>query len=108
MTDHKKLRASGMAAALALTLGLAACGGEKTDVSKPVEELNTSLKATGVTLGCPKEVDGGAGTDFECTFKGPGGDQKTTLTIKEQGDDLTVDGKDQKQFQTALEKSLGE
>ncbi|MBA2505976.1 MAG: hypothetical protein H0V29_08535 [Thermoleophilaceae bacterium] len=108
MTDHKKLRASGMAAALALALGLAACGGEKTDVSKPVEELNTSLKATGVTLDCPKEVDGGAGTDFECTFKGPGGDQKTTLTIKKQGDDLTVDGKDQKQFQTALEKSLGE
>jgi len=106
LTHDLKLRAGGIAVALALTVGLAACGGDKTDVSKPVEDLNATLKAAKVTLNCPKEVDGGEGTDFECTFKGPKGEQKTTLTIKKVGDQLTVDGKDPKQFQGALQKTL--
>ncbi len=83
-------------------------GGETTDVSKPVEELNASLKDTDTQLDCPDEVPGGKGAVFNCTFEGPGGKFDTTLVVKEEGDDLTVDGQNQKEFQAALEKAIGE
>ncbi len=101
-----KLRAPGTIAALALTLALAACGGEKTDVTRGEQEINDELKSTDARLRCPKEVDGGEGTKFDCTVTGPGGDQKVPMTLTKENGELVLDPQDQKQFKSALDAAL--
>ncbi len=58
-----------IAAALA-TLGLAACGEERSDVSGGVGAMNRELAREGVRLDCPDEVDGAAGASFHCQLRG--------------------------------------
>ena len=80
----------------------AGCGGEKTDVSKGVDELNQTFGQSGVKIDCPKEVDGGEGTEFDCTLKGNGKEEKVDLKVVKQGEDLAVDVADQADFQKKL------
>ncbi|HEX8207242.1 MAG TPA: DUF4333 domain-containing protein [Solirubrobacteraceae bacterium] len=84
----------------------AGCGGEKTDVSQGVDELNNVLGQQGAKLECPDEVDGGEGATFDCTMKSTKGDVEAPVKmkiVKEQGE-LAVDRADDKQFRDALEK----
>jgi hypothetical protein len=97
--------------ALALTAVIAAvasgCGGEKTDVSKGIDSYNERLTQQGIPaeLDCPKEVDGAAGTEFECTLKATEGDKsaKVKMEIRKEDKDLIVIEKDQKAVERAIQ-----
>ena len=108
-----RLRRIGAALALvAVTAVVAAgCGGEKTDVSGGVDNLNERLTQQGIPakLECPKEVDGGEGADFECTLKANQGgkEEKIQMEVQKEGDDLVVDVKDQQAFEKALASVAG-
>jgi hypothetical protein len=83
------------------------CGGETTDVSKGVANINKDLLgAQGVRLDCPKTVDGGAGTVFTCTIKSSRTNKSAKLRMKvtKQNGQLAVDIASKKDFQTALRK----
>jgi hypothetical protein len=90
----------------------AGCGGEKTDVSGGVDNLNERLTQQGIPakLDCPKEVDGGEGTEFECTLKANEGgkEEKLQMEVQKEGDDLVVDVKDQAAFERALQSVAGQ
>ena len=90
----------------------AGCGGEKTDVSGGVDNLNERLTQQGIPakLDCPKEVDGGEGTEFECTLKANEGgkEEKLQMEVQKEGDDLVVDVKDQAAFEKALASVAGQ
>lgn len=109
-----RLRRIGVA--FALTAGIAvvaaACGGEKTDVSGGVDNLNERLTQQGIPakLECPDEVDGGEGTEFECTLKANEGgkEEKLQMEVQKEGDDLVVDVKDQAAFEKALASVAGQ
>jgi hypothetical protein len=84
----------------------AGCGGEVTDVSQGVDELNRVLGQQGAELDCPDEVDGGEGATFDCTMKSTKGDVSAPVEmkiVKEEGE-LAVDRADDQQFRQALEK----
>jgi hypothetical protein len=85
-------RAGLAALLLALPLG-AGCGGEETDVSGGVAEANRQLGQQGVRLDCPKKVDGGEGTEFDCTMRGiqTGKSTKIKLKVRKEGGSLGVD-----------------
>jgi hypothetical protein len=85
---------------------LAGCGGERTDVSAGVKELNAALEPQKAELDCPKEVDGGEGTSFECTLRSTSGGAEAPVTLKivKEGEDLAVDLADEKQFESAVKK----
>lgn len=86
----------------------AGCGGEVTDVSQGVDELNKVLGQQGARLDCPDEVDGGEGATFECTMKSTKGDVSAPVTmkiVKEEGE-LAVDRANDQQFRQALEKVI--
>lgn len=89
----------------ATALVAAGCGGEKTDVSKGVDNLNERLTQQGIPakLECPDEVDGGEG-EFDCTLKAEEGDreQKIKMEIYKEGKDYVVDVKDQPAFERAI------
>jgi hypothetical protein len=89
----------------AVALLAAGCGGEKTDVSKGVDNLNERLTQQGIPakLECPDEVDGGEG-EFDCTLKAEEGDreQKIKMEIYKEGKDYVVDVKDQPAFERAI------
>jgi hypothetical protein len=91
---------------LATALVAAGCGGEKTDVTKGVDNLNERLTQQGIPakLECPDEVDGADGTEFECTLQASEGDrkQKIKMEISKEGDDYVVDVKDQPSFERAI------
>ena len=90
----------------------AGCGGEKTDVSGGVDNLNERLTQQGIPakLDCPKEVDGGEGTEFECTLKANEGgkEEKLQMEVQKEGGDLVVDVKDQAAFEKALASVAGQ
>jgi hypothetical protein len=107
------LRMSAAPALAALTIVIAAgCGGEKTDVSEGVENLNERLsqQAVPAKLECPDEVDGAEGTEFDCDLKASEGDksQKVKMEISKEGDDYVVDVKDQASFERALATVVGQ
>jgi hypothetical protein len=108
-----RLRRIGAALALVTVTAVVAagCGGEKTDVSGGVDNLNERLTQQGIPakLECPKEVDGGEGTDFECDLKADKGGktQKIQMQVQKEGDDLVVDVKDQQAFEKALAAVAG-
>jgi predicted small secreted protein len=82
-----------------------ACGTERTDVSAGVDQLNSQvLSAQGLEADCPDEVEGGAGTEFECTLKATsgGGEQKVKLKIVEEEGELAVDRADPAAFDKAV------
>jgi hypothetical protein len=89
---------------------VAACGGERTDVSAGVQKINDDLLAPqGAALECPKEIDGGEGAEFECTLKATEGDasSKVKMKVTKQGDALAVDVADQAAFSKALAGIIG-
>ena len=85
---------------------VAGCGGEKTDVSQGVNNLNTAIAAQGIKakLDCPKEVDGGEGKKFDCTLKSDDGSksEKVEMQVQKERGDLVVDVTDQKAWSAAL------
>ena len=89
-----------------LALVAAGCGGEKTDVTSGVDNLNERLDQQGIPaeLDCPDEVDGADGTEFDCELKAQEGDrkQKVKMEISKEGDDYVVDVKDQPSFERAI------
>jgi hypothetical protein len=109
-------RLRGIALALALVAALAVvavgCGGETTDVSGGVENLNKRLDDQGIpaSLDCPDEVDGGEGTKFECTLKADegGATQKVEMEVQKENGDLVVDVADGKAWEAALQKMVGQ
>ena len=107
-----RLRAAAALSLASITVVMGAgCGGEKTDVSKGVDNLNERLTQQGIPakLDCPKEVDGGEGTEFECTLKASSGgkEQKIKMEVQKEGGDLVVDVKDQQSFEKALAAVAG-
>ena len=94
-----------LVAAAAMSAG---CGGEVTDVSQGVDELNKVLGQQGARLDCPDEVDGGEGATFDCTMKSTKGNASAPVKmkiVKEDGE-LAVDRADDQQFREALEKVI--
>ena len=97
----------GLAVVLASMAVAAGCGGEKTDVSQGVANINKDLlNGQSVRLGCPKEVDGGEGTVFTCTITNTRNKKSTKLKMKvtKQNGQLAVDINSEKEFQKALER----
>jgi N-methylhydantoinase B/oxoprolinase/acetone carboxylase alpha subunit len=72
---------------------IAGCGGERSNVSGGVDQVNTELAKQGAKLDCPKEVDGGEGAKFDCTLKGTqtGKSTKVKMKIVKSGGSLAVD-----------------
>jgi hypothetical protein len=98
------LRGGGLAVLAVAAVG---CGGETTDVSKGVANINKDLlNAQGVRLDCPKTVDGGAGTVFTCTIRNTRTKRSAKLRMKvaKQNDQLAVDIANEKEFRSALQK----
>ena len=95
------------ATAIVVTAG---CGGEKTDVSQGVKQINDTLLAPqGASLDCPKQVDGGEGAEFDCTLKGKGGKTADVkLKVTKQNGAFAVDVADQKGFTDALQTVIAE
>ena len=108
MTGAFARRLTFLAPLAAIAAIAAGCGGEKTDVSQGVEQLNQTFGQSGVKIDCPKEVDGGEGTEFECTLSGNGKEEKVKLKVVKQGDDLAVDIADQADFQKKLGTVAGQ
>ena len=93
---------------IGLALLASGCGGEKTDVTAGTEDFNQELQPQGITMECPKEVDGGEGTEFDCTLKGKGGESKTVkLKVVKDGDALAVDVADRAGFDAAVKQLSG-
>ncbi|MDQ4040442.1 MAG: hypothetical protein M3141_01675 [Actinomycetota bacterium] len=76
-----------------VALTLAACGGERSDVSAGVDAMNRELAREGVRLDCPDEVDGAAGATFHCELRGPQTRRtaRVEMRIVEEDDQLAVD-----------------
>jgi N-methylhydantoinase B/oxoprolinase/acetone carboxylase alpha subunit len=72
---------------------IAGCGGERSNVSGGVDQVNAELAKQGAQLDCPKEVDGGEGATFECTLKGTqtGKSAKIKMKIVKDKGALAVD-----------------
>ncbi|HEX8744263.1 MAG TPA: DUF4333 domain-containing protein [Thermoleophilaceae bacterium] len=98
--------AAWVALACLAALGVAGCGGEKTDVTAGVDNLNERLSQQSIPakLQCPDEVDGADGTEFDCTLEATEGDkkEKIKMEISKDGDDYVVDVKDQAGFERAV------
>ena len=109
-----RLRRIGAAVVIGLALAVVAagCGDEKTDVSGGGENLNKRLDDQGIAanLDCPDEVDGGEGTDFECTLKADEGgtEQKVQMEVQEENGELVVDVRDGKAWEQAIQNVVGE
>jgi len=100
-------RGGGLAVALVSMAVAVGCGGEKTDVSQGVDNINKDLlNGQHVQLGCPKEIDGGEGAVFTCTLTNTRNKKSTKLKMKvtKQNGELAVDINSEKEFQKALER----
>jgi hypothetical protein len=100
-------RGGGLAIAAVSLVAASGCGGETTDVSKGVANINKDLlSAQGVRLDCPKTVDGGAGTVFTCTIRNTKNKRSAKLRMKvaKQNGQLAVDIASEKEFRAALQK----
>lgn len=77
---------------LALTAAVG-CGGETTDVSESVDNINELYSKRSVQFDCPDEVDGGKGAEFDCTIKSTETGKKASIKMKvvEQDGALAVD-----------------
>jgi hypothetical protein len=81
------------------------CGGETTDISAAVEDTNKDLQQLGVTIDCPDTVDGGTGTEFECTLKG--GETGTEKTIKLKTGEDSIEPISQEEYEAAVNEVAG-
>ena len=105
--DRGRKRLAVLAASGALVL-IAGCG-DKTDVSAGVDDFNKELATDGLTLDCPKEIDGGEGTVFECTLRGTknGKSAPVKLKVTKENGDLVVDVADQAAFDQVRQEVAG-
>ena len=105
MPPMNKIRMSILALVAAGAVA-AGCGGEVTDVSQGVDELNKVLGQQGARLDCPDEIDGGEGATFDCTMQSTKGDVSAPVTMKivEEEGELAVDHADEREFRQAIEK----
>ena len=90
---------------LALTASFAVgCGGETTDISAAVDDTNKNLQGA-AKLDCADEIDGGEGTEFDCTLKGTksGKTEKVNLKIEKNG----IAPVNEKDYVAALQKVAG-
>lgn len=84
---------------------LLGCGTTTTNVSQGVQKFNTLLNSKGfnVTLSCPTTVNGGAGTQFQCSLTGPTGKTtKVQLKIVSQNGSLAVEQVNTAAFENAI------
>ena len=86
----------------------AGCGTEKIDVSGGVENLNSQFAGSGVSIDCPKEIEGGEGTEFDCTLKAAGTSEKVKLKVVKEEGELKVGAANQAEFDKAVEKVAGQ
>ena len=111
MIDQLRRTSAALALVSVTAVAAAGCGGEKTNVSKGVDNLNERLTQQQIPakLECPDEVDGGDGTEFDCTIKANEGDksEKIKMKISKEGDDYVVDVKDQPGFERAIVNVAG-
>jgi hypothetical protein len=96
------LLATGAVAALLV----AGCGGQTTDISAAVDDTNTKLAQDGASIDCPNTVDGGEGTEVECTLKGTDSGKTEKVKIKI-GKDAIMPANDA-DYQAALARVLGQ
>ena len=110
--DRLRRNLTVLALAGALAAVAAGCGGEKTDVSKGIDSFNDRLRDQGVAaeFDCPKEVDGGEGTEFECTLKQTEGDKtaKVQFVVKKEDGDYVVFEKDQRAMERAIQTVIAQ
>jgi hypothetical protein len=93
--------------ASALLVFAAGCG-DKTDVSAGVADFNKQLATDGLMLDCPKEIEGGEGTTFDCTLKGKNGKSAPVkLKVTKENGDLVVDVADQAAFDQVRQEVAG-
>ena len=101
----QSIRARDSVSLIALAaLFAAGCGGETTDISAAVDDTNKNLQGA-ATLTCDDEIDGGEGTEFDCTLKGKGGGTET-VKIKIIKDGIAPVS--EKAYVTSLEKVTGQ
>ncbi len=81
----------------------AGCGGQTTDISAAVDDTNKTLDGA-ATLSCPKEIDGGEGTKFDCKLKGKAG-ETATVNLKVGKDSIAPVS--EKEYVSALGKVTG-
>jgi len=84
---------------------VAGCGGETTDISAAVDDTNKNLQGA-ATLKCDDEIDGGEGTEFDCTLKGDKGGATETVKIKIIKDGIAPVS--EKAYVASLEKVTGQ
>ena len=99
------LRGKGTLACAAAGLALVAgCGGETTDISEGVNQTNKDLAQAGAKLDCPKEVDGGKGTEFDCKLQSSEGSKSVDVKLKvtEEAGELGLAPVDEAAFQKAV------
>jgi hypothetical protein len=77
LTGWRSVLAAGAVAAALFT----GCGGTTTDITAAVDDTNKNL-APDATIDCPDTVDGGEGTEFDCTLKGSKSGKTKTVKVK--------------------------
>ena len=110
MNPMTLIRSNGtIACAVAGMTLLVACGGETTDISEGVNQTNQDLAAQGAKLDCPKEVDGGEGTEFDCKMQSTEGDASVDVKLKvtKQGDELGLAAVDEAAYEKAIQEVAG-
>ncbi len=72
-------------------------------MSAAVDDTNKNLQGA-ATMSCDDTIDGGEGTEFDCTLKGKGG-KSETVKIKIIKDGIAPVNR--KQFESTLQKVAG-
>ncbi len=99
------LRARHSLSVLALSgLFVIGCGGETTDISAAVDDTNKNLQGA-AKLDCADEIDGGEGTEFDCTLKGTKSGKTETVNLKIEKDGIAPVS--EKDYVAALQKVAG-
>ena len=104
------LRGKGTLACAVAGLALVAgCGGETTDVSEGVNQTNKDLAQVGAKLDCPKEVDGGEGTEFDCKLQNTDASKSVDVKLKvvKEGEELGLAPVDEGAFDKAVTEVSG-
>ena len=87
-----------------LAVVAASCGGDKLDVSKAVDNVNSQLKAIDVKLTCPETVDKDA-AEFDCVMQSNKTGKTAPVKYTVTGEDKdTLAPKDQAALQRTLQE----
>jgi C-terminal processing protease CtpA/Prc len=85
---------------------IAGCGSQESDLSGAIADSNKNLAENGVTLDCPKKVDGGDGTKVKCTLTGKDTGKKVPVEVKVKGDSIVP--VDQAAYEQAIHEASGQ